>query len=132
MRRDYDLPEEDTECLNSRNPLWETVIDVESKWLLIHNFQVPEGFNAKTAEAAVRITGDYLITGLDMMYFYPALVRKDGRHIPNVDATVTIKGKNYQQWSRHRTGANIWRPGIDNIITHLNYAEEWLLRELKR
>ena len=45
---------------------------------------------------------------------------------------MTIMGQEFQRWSRHRTGQNPWRPGIDNLHTHLSLVEEWLLREVNR
>jgi hypothetical protein len=66
-----------------------------------------------------------------MAYFYPALARANGRPIP-ATTTDTFDGKVWQRWSRHRTSANPWRPGIDNLATHFGLIEHWLTRELQK
>jgi hypothetical protein len=43
-----------------------------------------------------------------------------------------LDGKQFQQWSRHRTGANPWRPGLDNVCTHLLLVNSWLEKELRK
>ena len=40
-----------------------------------------------------------------------------------------LDGKIYQQWSRHRTSANPWRPEVDNLSTHVPLADFWLSNE---
>ena len=66
-----------------------------------------------------------------MVYFYPALALTSGTAIKQLTPS-QIDGKQYQQWSRHRTSANPWRPGLDNICTHLLQVDSWLERELKK
>jgi hypothetical protein len=66
-----------------------------------------------------------------MVYFYPALALTSGKPIPQLTPTA-IDGKQYQQWSRHRTAANPWRAGLDNVCTHLLQVNSWLDRELRR
>ena len=65
-----------------------------------------------------------------MVYFSPALALTSGRAIRQL-SPLTIDGKSYQQWSRHRTPENPWRIGLDNVGTHLLQTDDWLQRELK-
>lgn len=129
LRREFDLPEEDVEHLDARDLLWETVYDGKAQWLLLHEFPIPVGYNVKTATAAIRISANYPSAQLDMVYFRPALTLQGKRSIGALNMT-HIAGEEFQRWSRHRTGANPWRPGVDNLHTHLALVEEWLLREV--
>lgn len=128
-RRDFRLSGDDEIHLNTRGLTWETVINGRDHWLLIHDFPIPEGYKTTKATAALRIVGDYLTGGIDMVYFSPVLERLDNQVIPATSGRVPIDGKQYQMWSRHRTAQNSWRPGIDDISTHLSLVEEWLKRE---
>ena len=66
-----------------------------------------------------------------MAFFFPALARLDGKAI-NAATPLQRDGKTFQQWSRHRTGQNPWRPGEDDVSTHLVLVEYWLEKELTR
>jgi hypothetical protein len=67
-----------------------------------------------------------------MVYVLPHLARKDGVGINNLSGQ-SIDGTDWQRWSRHRTGANPWRPGVDDLSTHLFLVDDWFAREfLKR
>lgn len=126
MRKQFELPEEDTEYLDSYGLDWKTIIVVNEHWLFINNFPIPKGFNLKKATLAIRIAG-YPQSKLDMVYFSPALRRLDGKTI-NALTPIVIDGANYQQWSRHY----VWRDGIDNLITHLAQVPYWLNNEFKK
>lgn len=132
LRRDFDLPEEDEENLDARGLPWEAVNEGAFHWLLIHDFPVPHGYNVRAVTVAIQIPTNYPVAGLDMAYFSPALLREDGVPIPATDATITIQNRPFQRWSRHRTSENPWRPGIDNVATHLALVEEWLQQEFRK
>lgn len=129
--RDFDLPEEDTDHLNTRGGTWETVKEGGAQWLLVHGFPLPDGYSQQKVTVAIQIPPNYLNAGLDMAYFSPGVSRADGVQIPASDYSITIQSRPYQRWSRHRTGQNPWRPGVDSIMTHLGLVEEWLLREFR-
>lgn len=126
-RRAFDLPEDDVEFLNSLGLLWETVNDGEVRWLLIHDFPIPPGFNTAKAVLAIKIVGGYPPAKLDMAYFSPALSKSNGSGIPNLSG-VAINKEEFQQWSRHYD----WREGIDTLAIHYRRVEQWLLDEMKR
>ncbi|KGK89157.1 hypothetical protein DP73_11405 [Desulfosporosinus sp. HMP52] len=132
LQRDFEIIQEDKDYLNARGFQWETVMVNNQMWLIVHGFPVPEGYNTRVVDAAVMIPSDYEICGLDMVYIKPALHRTNGVRIGATDYNETIRGELYQRWSRHRTSQNPWRAGLDNIGTHLDLVEEWLLRELQK
>lgn len=131
LRRHFDLLPEDRQFLEEYGLPWETVVD-GSQWVLVHEFPAPEGYNRKTVMAAIRIETGYPQTELNMVYFYPALNRADGKVIRATEATQTLDGKTFQRWSRHRTAQNPWRTGEDNLGTHIILVEDWLEREFER
>ncbi|MFZ5894782.1 MAG: E2/UBC family protein [Myxococcota bacterium] len=130
-RRQFDLPSFDVAHLETTGLEWETVVEGEARWLLLHDRPVAQGYNVAKALTAIRIAPSYPEAQIDMVYFHPPLVRSDGRTLSAVSEP-TIDGKLFQQWSRHRTNENPWRPGEDDISSHLALVDGWLEKELRR
>lgn len=128
LRRDFDLLPQDEKFLEEFGCPWETVLD-GSQWVLIHEFSTPEGYDRSHVTAAIRMESGYPDTELNMVYFFPALARKDGKAIGATRAKQVIGGKTYQRWSRHRTAQNPWKAGFDGLETHVYLIEDWLGRE---
>lgn len=131
MRWAFQLAEEDEECLAALGLKWEAIIENGTKWLVFPEYPIPEGYNHRVAAAALRIKPSYPDDDIDMVYFHPALALTSGNAIGQL-SPLALDGKQYQQWSRHRTAANPWRPGLDNVCTHLLQVTTWLERELKK
>lgn len=129
MRRQFQLPESDELYLKVLGLDWETVIEAQVRWLLVHDRPVPSGYNHAKVLTALIIPPGYPDAQLDMVYFFPQLVRADGGRIGGLSSR-TFDGKNWQQWSRHRTPQNPWRPGEDDITGHFILVDHWLRREL--
>jgi Prokaryotic E2 family E len=134
MRRDFVLSDEDEESLRLAGTGWEAILDVGSNQkqniVLIHGFPIHPGYNLREAILALILPGSYPDAQIDMMYFHPALNRVDGKSISALVNT-SIDGKVFQRWSRHRTGVNAWRPGLDCIGTHILLVNEILAREFR-
>jgi len=131
MRKEFILPEEDMEYLvQYHDGDWETVVLHPQKWLILENYPIPQGYNIKNAKLALRIDAGYPNSQIDMAYFYPHLSRKDVKPIGAL-ANQPLLSLNFQRWSRHRTSANPWRPGLDNLQTHLLLVNHWLQREFE-
>lgn len=129
MRRHFALPEADETILTARGLPWETVSG-GGQWLLVRGFPLPPGYNVAQADVAIFISAGYPDAPLDMAYFSPHLARADGKPIGAI-ASMMIDGQCWQRWSRHRTAQNPWRPGIDDLSTHLGLVEHWLVREFE-
>ena len=129
LRRMFDLPESDLEHLSVIQINWETVKENNVNRIVIYDYPVPEGYNLSKVNLNLRIEASYPDSQIDMVYFYPPLVRNDNIPIKAI-ANDSFDNKIWQRWSRHRTGRNPWRPGIDNITTHLFLVDEWLKKEL--
>jgi hypothetical protein len=99
-----------------------------NQWLIVRDFPIPSGYNTDKVDVALMIPPGYPAAQIDMAYFHPPLARTDGRGIKALSSQ-SIEGKNYQRWSRHRTGQNPWRPDVDDVSTHISLVSYWLERE---
>lgn len=126
MRREFNLGPEDVRALDALGLPWEAICPGASRWIIIHNFPIPPGFNHTAAKVAIRLD-TYPPGMIDMAYFDPPLARADGRTINNL-SSLDIDGRPFQQWSRHYA----WRPGIDTLATHLRRVRGWLNHEFRK
>jgi hypothetical protein len=131
QRKQFDLLEEDSEFLDSLGLPWETLSESTGMWILIHGYPVCKGYNTEKLTVAIKVEPGYPRTQLDMAYFFPALSRNDGQPIGATSAQ-QIDNKSYQRWSRHRTGQNPWREGIDNLSTHMSLVSYWFKQEFEK
>ena len=131
MRRQFSLPEADEASLAARGFPWETLIEAGVRWLIVHDFPVPPGYNQAKVLVAIRIETGYPDAPLDMVYVFPPLARQNGHGIGALSSQ-PLDGKIYQRWSRHRTPHNPWRPGEDDLATHLHLIEHWFEREFRK
>lgn len=128
-RKEFSLPEEDVSFLNELGLHWETLSN-GGLWLIIHDYPIPEGYTTRAVQIALMISPNYPAVEIDMAYFHPHLQKKNGKGI-NAISVQLIDGRSFQRWSRHRQQGQ-WRPGIDNILTHLALVDNWLLNDLTR
>ncbi len=130
-RRQFTLPQDDLDWLNNAPYRYELVVEGGVLRVVLYGFRIPDGYLQSVAEVNVRIDPGYPDTQIDMVYVHPALQRTDGRPIA-ATSTDDFDGKLWQRWSRHRTLANPWRPGVDNLSTHFGLIEYWFSNELKK
>lgn len=131
MKKQFQLPEQDVLYLNELGLEWETINDKGMQWLILHDYTVPTGYNLSKVSVAIKIETGYPRAQLDMVYFFPALQRIDGKSI-NALSHQIIDGKQFQRWSRHRTPQNPWREGIDDLSTHLSLVTFWMEQEFMK
>lgn len=127
----FALPEADRRYLSNLGLPWECLKDGNTQWLIIHDWQTPHGYNLRQVDVALLIPPLYPDSQIDMAYFNPNLSRTDGRPIRTLTAC-PIQQKNWQRWSRHRTSRNPWRPGVDDVASHLALVDDWLRREFEQ
>lgn len=102
------------------------------RWILVHGLAMGNiGYSSERVTAAVRMEPNYPMAQLDMVFVEPRITRKDGRVIPATQADVTILGRPFQQWSRHRTQQNPWQAGEDNLESHFMLIGDWFQREFE-
>lgn len=102
-----------------------------SDWLVLRSCTLPDGYNVQNADVAFMIPKQYPAAALDMFYFHPPLFRADGLPIGALTLQA-IEGKDYQRWSRHRTGDNTWDPETDSIASHYDLMINCLKSEFKK
>lgn len=130
-RRQFALPADDQEWLDSLNLVYELVAESGVPRVVVYGWPVPPGYTRDAIDVNVRIDPGYPDTQIDMAYFSPALTRLDGRAIGAVSDD-TFDHKVWQRWSRHRTPLNPWRPGLDCLATHFALVDDWVARELRK
>lgn len=130
-RRDFNFTADDTEFLDGLGLVWSTVVDGGSRWLIIRDYALPAGYTQARVDIAVQIVPGFPDAQLDMVFVHPALRRIDGKEIRATQTMQAIAGRSFQRWSRHRTVANPWRPGVDSIVTHMALVDDWFAREFK-
>jgi len=129
-RRHFLLRTHEREHLDASGWFWETVKEADTQWLIIDKYEIPDGYlDANNAQVqlvriALRIPLSYPGDQIDMVYINPPLSLKNNRQINNL-SPLSIDGKVFQQWSRHRTQANPWRDE-DGVDTHLQLVNHWL------
>lgn len=122
------LPEEDLEFLEAHYPeRWEPVGEGDKPGLIIKDYRLPEGYTPRESDLLLLVPGDYPAAGIDMFYFDPEVLRKDGSAIDKLSRESHF-GRSWQRWSRHYS----WRPGEDSIATHVSSVKEHLTSELQR
>ena len=125
----YNLPLEDVEYLDGNYPSgWKKISEGNGKFgLLIEDFPVPGGYEVKKSTLMLLIPSGYPGSALDMFYFCPPLDKLDGSSIGSL-ASETHFDQLWQRWSRHYN----WQPGVDSIVTHIEYIKNQLAEELKQ
>ena len=134
-RREFQLPKNEQEDLNSRNFSWETLLGVNHNWLIIHDYKIPKHYcHDDKVSLAIEIPTTSR-AALKMAYFYPYISRIDGQRIPAVEGTEKIDGKDWQGWSRHPEtvdGTSKTEEDKDRLLAHLCQVDAWLENEFIR
>ena len=131
-RRDFALSDDDRTFLDSIGAHWEAIKEGNGLWIVVYGVSLPSGYTVTTADVAIQISAGYPTAELDMAYFHPFLALSSGRPIPRSEAVQKLDGRDWQRWSRHRTGTTVWLVGVDNLETHFAYIQQWLTRETSR
>jgi hypothetical protein len=129
-RRDFALLERDEIYLNDLGLRWETVVDAQRRWLLIHDYPVLAGYTIGKTCLALEIPLTYPGAQIDMFYAYPPLALKSGRAIDRTQVRATILGLEFHGWSRHRNASAPWDAAHDCVATHLALVESAIAKEV--
>lgn len=130
ISRDFALLEVDDDFLDGLGLPWETKKIGGQRWLIISDYPVPEGYTATTVTLSLLVPPTYPGAEIDMFFVYPPLEKTTGGKIPATEARRSIDGLPFQQWSRHRRSGSLWKPGRDNVMTHLALVEAALNKEV--
>lgn len=125
------LPKDD-EYLKQVFGDFRTIIDQGRRWLVVENYELPDGYSHKQVTLAIEIPSLYPQAEIDMFYTCPRIYLPNGVTPSCTEIEQTIEGKSYQRWSRHRSHVSQWNPVIDSVVTHFSLIEESLLREVQQ
>lgn len=125
------LGSEDLEYLNALGLEWEATHWQGNILVIIRRWPLPPGYSTPTTDVALIVPLTYPSAQIDMFYFHPGLQRADGVMIKAIENQI-FNDQNWQRWSRHRTSESLWRPGIDDLSTHLVLMNSCLRDELGR
>lgn len=131
FRREFALLPNDETFLETLTYNWEAIMDGARRWLIIHGYVVPVGYNVPSCNLALEIPQTYPAAQLDMFYCDPPLALDNGTCPAATDVRQDISGVSFQRWSRHRNSAHQWSPAHDNVSTHLGLVDEALGREVR-
>ncbi|HDR9083584.1 TPA: multiubiquitin domain-containing protein [Burkholderia vietnamiensis] len=132
LRKSFALLDSDERYLDQNHPGWETVLEGGRRWLLIHNYPLPDGYTTQSVQLALEVPPLYPGAQIDMFYVAPVVQLLSGAQLPNTEARETIQSVQYQRWSRHRGVESQWRPDVDSVVTHLALVESCLLKEVQQ
>lgn len=128
-RREFDLLPADAVYLDGAGHSWETFTEEGVRWLLIHAYPTPAGFQQSHVDLALQVPLTYPATQIDMFYCYPHVTLPSGAPIAQTECRVLCGGREFQRWSRHRP-EGAWDRFKDNVVTHLALVDESLFREV--
>lgn len=126
-RCQFALLPQDEAHLDRLGMRWETVLDGQRRWLLLHAYKLPGGYTLDATNIAIEVPISYPGAQLDMFYCEPLLALERGGTIPQTEHCETICGVVHQRWSRHRK----WDSARDTLATHLAVVDEALRREVE-
>jgi hypothetical protein len=129
-RRDFALLDIDEAHLDRLNLRWETVVDAERRWLVIHGYPVPAGYTVDRTLLALEIPPTYPGAQIYGFYAYPPLALSSERTIDSTQLRGTVNGREFHGWSRHRGVAAPWNPAVDNVVAQLALADAALAKEV--
>ena len=131
-RRDFGLLDIDNAYLDRLKLGWETILDAERRWLLIHNFPIPPGYTVTHTLMALEIPPTYPGAQIYGFYAYPPLALASSRTIPRTQLRGTLLGLEFHGWSRYRGQNAPWDPLTDNVVTQIGLVEAALTKETEK
>lgn len=130
--RSFRLLDVDEAFLDAHYPGWETVVEGGRQWLLLPDYDLPDGYSSSKVCMALEIHPNYPAVQIDMFYLLPPAALQTGVSIPATEHRQDIRGLLFQRWSRHRGSGNQWSSTHDNVVTHLALVESCLLKEVQQ
>lgn len=109
---------------------WETIIEADRRWLLLHEYPLPSGYTVTHTKLALEIPPTYPAAHIYGFYAYPPLALACGRVIESTQFRGVLLGDEYHGWSRNRGPAAPWNPAADNVVTQLALVDAALAKEI--
>ena len=128
--RDFALLDVDEAHLNRLGLRWETIVEVNRRWLLLHDYPLPAGYAVAHTKIALEIPPNYPGAQIYGFYAYPPLALSSGRTIESTQLRGVLLGVEFHGWSRNRGAGAPWNPTTDNVMTQLALVDAALAKEV--
>lgn len=128
--RTFALLDIDEAHLNRLGLKWETLVEAERRWLLLHDYPLPAGYTVARTRVALEIPPTYPGAQIYGFYAYPPLALASGCAIASTQLRGVLKGVEYHGWSRNRGPGAPWSPATDNVVTQLAMVDAALAKEV--
>ena len=129
--RTFALLDIDEAHLNRLGLKWETLVEAERRWLLLHDYPLPVGYTVSHSKIALEVPPTYPGAQLYGFYAYPPLALSSGRIIASTQLRGVLLGVEYHGWSRNRGPAAPWDAATDNVVTQLALVDAALAKEVE-
>lgn len=127
LRKEFFLPEEDIQFLDSLGINWEAIQEGNVRGVVLYGFIMPQPFQPEKLNLKIKMPLDYTSgAALDMFFTDTHVMRTDEKGIERLTESVVFDGKKWWQWSRHYPENTKWRPGINTLATHISYVHHIL------
>jgi hypothetical protein len=91
---------------------------------------LPERVYTKAESDVLLITDfQYPMSAMDMFYTEPDVQPASGPIPPHASSIEPHAGRQWRRWSWHRNG--IWKPGVDDLLTHWAFVEAYWAQETR-
>lgn len=128
--RAFSLLDIDEAHLNRLGLKWETLVEAERRWLLLHDYPLPVGYTVSHSKIALEVPPTYPGAQIYGFYAYPPLALSSGRVIASTQLRGVLLGVEYHGWSRNRGPAAPWDATTDNVVTQLALVDAALTKEV--
>jgi hypothetical protein len=128
--RTFALLDIDEAHLNRLGLKWETLVEADRRWLLLHDYPLPAGYTVTHSKVALEIPPTYPGAQLYGFYAYPPLALSSGRVIASTQLRGVLLGAEYHGWSRNRGPGAPWDANTDNVMTQLALVDAALAKEV--
>jgi Prokaryotic E2 family E/Multiubiquitin len=109
---------------------WETIVDANRRWLVLHDYPLPVGYTVERTMLALEIPPTYPSAQIYGFYAFPPLALVSGRMIERTQLRGVLLSVELHGWSRHRGTAAPWNPTNDNVVTQLALVDAALAKEV--
>lgn len=128
--RAFALLDIDEAHLNRLGLRWETIVEANRRWLLLHDYPLPAGYAVGHTKLALEIPPTYPGAQIYGFYAYPPLSLSSGRTIESTQLRGVLFGVEFHGWSRNRGAGEPWNPTTDNVVTQLALVDAALAKEV--
>jgi len=129
-RRTFALLDIDEAHLNRLSLKWETLVEGERRWLLLHDYPLPVGYTVSHSKIALEIPPTYPGAQIYGFYAYPPLALSSGKVIASTQLRGVLLGAEYHGWSRNRGPSAPWDANTDSVVTQLTLVDAALAKEI--